>query len=174
MKRIFNLGGVSVSLDPQMLGRQYLERADVVVLKAIETQLGKRPIYFSRTVGPYADLFGLSDYLEGQGFARKLHREPLVASDSLVALGPGLGAINVPRSSALAFDVYHRHSAGRYRPRGWVDRPSESILATYGIVYQALAQVLRPRKPDLATQALVVADSVFKNTSYGFTPPNER
>jgi hypothetical protein len=97
-----------------------------------------------------------------------------VASDSIVALGPGLGAINVPRSTALAFDVYHRHSAGRSRPRGWVDRPSESILATYGIVYQALAQVLRKNKPDLATQALVVADSVFKNTSYGFTPPTER
>src|SRR5438034_4298003 len=173
-KRLVNLGGVSVSLDPQMLGRQYLERADVIVLEAIKDQMGKRPIYFSRTVGPYADQFGLSDYLEGQGFARKLHREPLVASDSLVALGPGLGSIYVPRSSALAFDVYHRHSAGRYRPRGWVDRPSESILATYGIVYQALAQVLRKGKPDLATQALVVADSVFKNTTYGFNPPVER
>src|SRR5206468_275830 len=114
-KRLVNLGGVSVSLDPQMLGRQYLERADVIVLEAIKDQMGKRPIYFSRTVGPYADQFGLSDYLEGQGFARKLHREPLVASDSIVALGPGLGAINVPRSTALAFDVYHRHSAGRSR-----------------------------------------------------------
>src|SRR5881394_2500810 len=173
-KRLVNLGGVSVSLDPQMLGRQYLERADVIVLEAIKDQMGKRPIYFSRTVGPYADLFGLSDYLEGQGFARKLHREPLTPSDSIVPLGGGLGAINLPRSTALAFDVYHRHSAGRSRPRGWVDRPSESILATYGIVYQALAQVLRPRKPDLATQALVAADSVFKNTSYGFTPPTER
>jgi hypothetical protein len=173
-KRLVNLGGVSVSLDPQMLGRQYLERADVIVLEAIKDQMGKRPIYFSRTVGPYADLFGLSDYLEGQGFGRKLHAEPLVASDSLVALGPGLGAINVPRSTALAFDVYHRHSAGRHRSRGWVDRPSESILATYGIVYQALAQVLRKGKPDLATQALVVADSVFKNTTYGFNPPVER
>jgi len=173
-KRLVNLGGVSVSLDPQQLGRQYLERADVIVLEAIKDQMGKRPIYFSRTVGPYADLFGLSDYLEGQGFARKLHREPLVASDSLVSLGPGLGAINLPRTTALAFDVYHRQAAGRHRPRGWVDRPSESILATYGIVYQALAQVLRQRNPSLATQALVVADSVFKNTSYGFNPPVER
>src|SRR5437588_204897 len=173
-KRLVNLGGVSVSLDPQQLGRQYLERADVIVLEAIKDQMGKRPIYFSRTVGPYADLFGLSDYLEGQGFARKLHREPLTPSDSIVSLGAGLGAINLPRTTALAFDVYHRAAAGRLRPRGWVDRPSESILATYGIVYQALAQVLRQRKPELATRALVVADSVFKNTTYGFNPPSER
>jgi hypothetical protein len=34
--------------------------------------------------------------------------------------------------------------------------------------------VLRKGKPDLATQALVVADSVFKNTTYGFNPPVER
>jgi len=112
--------------------------------------------------------------LEGQGFARKLHREPLTPSDSIVPLGAGLGAINLPRTTALAFDVYHRAAAGRLRPRGWVDRPSESILATYGIVYQALAQVLRQRKPELATRALVVADSVFKNTTYGFNPPSER
>jgi len=36
--------------------------------------MGKRPIYYSRTVGPYADQFGLTGYLEGHGFARKLHR----------------------------------------------------------------------------------------------------
>src|SRR5438270_4250565 len=120
-KRLVNLGGVSVSLDPQHPGRQELARADVIVLEPIKGQMGQRAIHFSRTVGPYADLFGLSDYLEGQGFARKLHREPLVASDSIVALGPGLGAINLPRTTALAFDVSHRAAAGRLRPCGWVD-----------------------------------------------------
>src|SRR3989449_518442 len=71
-KRYVNFGGLTVTLDPQQLGRQYLERADVIVLEAIKDQLGKRPIYYSRTVGPYADQFGLTGYLEGQGFARKL------------------------------------------------------------------------------------------------------
>jgi hypothetical protein len=173
-KQVVNLGGVSVTLDPQVLGRQYLERADVVVLKAIENQLGKRPISFSRTVGSYADLFGLGDFLEGQGFARKLHQQPLAPADSFMSFGPGLGLVNVPRSEALAFGVYHHAAAARHRPRGWVDRPSEGILATYGIQYQALAQALKQRKPQLANEALLLADSIFKNTSYGFVPPGER
>jgi Protein of unknown function (DUF2723) len=172
-KSTVNLGGVPVTLDPQQLGRQYLERADVVVLKAIENQMGRRPIYFSRTVGVYADQFGLTGYLEGQGFARKLHREPLVPSDSIQVLS-ALGFVNVPRTEALAFDVYHWAAAARHRPRGWVDRPSEGILATYGIIYQALAQALKAKQPQLATRALVLADSVFKNTSYGFVAPAER
>src|SRR5439155_580898 len=79
-------GGVAVTLDPQQLGRQYLERADVIVLEAIKDQVGKRPIYYSRTVGPYADQFGLTGYLEGQGFARKLRQQQLAESDSLKLL----------------------------------------------------------------------------------------
>jgi hypothetical protein len=55
-----------------------------------------------------------------------------------------------------------------------VDRPSEGILATYGLLYQTLAGLLKSTQPDLATKALVYADSVFKNTSYGFIPPAER
>ena len=172
-KTAVNLAGVTVTLDPQQLGRQYLERADVIVLQAIKDQMGKRPIYFSRTVGLYADQFGLTDRLEGQGFVRKLHQTPLAESDSIKPL-PALGWVNLARTSALAFTVYHGHAAARHRPRGWVDRPSEGILATYGIVYQALAQALRATNPQLATKALVYADSVFKNTSYGFVPPAER
>src|SRR5439155_1647439 len=76
-KTSVNLGGVVVALDPQQLGRQHLERADVIVLQAIKDQTGKRPIYYSRTVGTYADQFGLTAYLEGQGFVRKLHDEAL-------------------------------------------------------------------------------------------------
>src|SRR5256886_4524662 len=97
--------------------------------------MGKRPLYFSRTVGPYADQFGLTGYLEGQGFVRKLHQDPIAESDSIKGI-QGLGYVNVPRTEALAFQVYHGDTAARHRPRGWVDKPSEGILATYGIVYQ--------------------------------------
>ncbi len=172
-KQTVNLSGVAVTIDPQQLGRAYLERADVVVLQAIKDQIGKRPIYFSRTVGLYADQFGLVGYLEGQGFARKLHAEPITPNDSIKPLA-SLGYVNVLRTQALAFDVYHGDTAARHRPRGWVDKPSEGILATYGITYQALAQALKEKNPELATKALVFADSVFKNTSYGFTAPPER
>jgi len=172
-KTYVNLGGVSVTLDPQQLGRQYLERADVIVLQAIKDQIGKRPIYYSRTVGPYADQFGLTGYLEGHGFARKLHQQSLAQSDSIKLMSV-FGFVNLPRTEALAFGVYHTGSAARHRPRGWVDRPSEGILATYGLLYQSLSQALRPTKPEVANRALMLADSVFKNTSYGLIPPADR
>jgi transmembrane protein TMEM260 (protein O-mannosyltransferase) len=172
-KEVVNLGGVTVTLDPQQLGRQYLERADVIVLQAIRDQVGKRPVYFSRTVGSYADQFGLTGYLEGQGFVRKLHQQPIMPSDTMKAL-PALGWVNVPRTTALAFDVYHSAAAARNRPRGWVDRPSEGILATYGIVYQGLAQALQTSNVQLAARASELADAIFKNTSYGVLPAAQR
>ncbi len=172
-KQYVNLGGVGMTLDPQQLGRQYLERADVIVLQAIKDQIGKRPIYYSRTVGPYADQFGLTGYLEGHGFARKLRQQPLAQSDSIKLMSV-FGFVNLPRTEALAFGVYHAVSAARHRPRGWVDRPSEGILATYGLLYQSLSQALRPTKPEVANRALMLADSVFKNTSYGYIPQADR
>src|SRR5438128_756948 len=172
-KTYANLGGVTVTLDPQQLGRQYLERADVIVLQAVKDQLGRRSIYYSRTVGPYADQFGLTGSLEGQGFARKLHPQPLAEADSIKLL-PVFGFVNLRRTEALAFGVYHADAAARHRPRGWVDRPSEGVLATYRPLDQSLSQALRTTKPEVANRALLLADSVFKNTSYGYIPPADR
>src|SRR5205809_639193 len=168
-----NLGQIATTLDPEALGRQYVERADVVVLQAIKDNWGKRPFYFSRTVGLYADHFGLTPYLEGQGFARKLWAARIPASDSIKPI-QSLGYVNTPRTTKLLFEVYHADAAARSRPRGRVDRPAEGIPALYGLIYPAMAPVLRDKHPDLATKALVLADSIFKNTSYGFTPPPER
>jgi hypothetical protein len=159
------LGPIITTLDPGLIGREYLERADIVVLQAIKDNQGKRPIYFSRTVGLYADQFGLTAYVEGQGFARKLHYEPIVPSDTIQAIGQ-LGYANVPRTTTLMLDVYHTRTASRPRPRGWVDRPSEGIIALYGLMYQALATTLKEKDPKRAAQASAIADSIFKNTSY--------
>jgi hypothetical protein len=160
------LGPITTTLDPGLIGRQYLERADVVVLQAIKSNEGKRPVYFSRTVGLYADQLGLTAYVEGQGFARKLHYQPIVPSDSIVAIGQ-LGYANVPRSTALMFGVYHGSAAARRRPRGWIDRPSEGIPALYGLMYQALAEAVKEKNPKVSAEARALADSIFKNTSYG-------
>src|SRR5262249_57955219 len=131
-RQILNLGGVQVTLDPEQIhpiasGQGYLEKADIVVLEAIRDQIGKRPVYFSRTVGTYADEFGLTPYLEGHGFARALRQTPLAQNDSIQGM-QGFGFVNVARSRALGFDVYHYGAAARARPRGWVDRPSDGIL----------------------------------------------
>ncbi|HTR20877.1 MAG TPA: DUF2723 domain-containing protein [Gemmatimonadales bacterium] len=169
-KQTVNLGGVVVTLDPQYIhplqgGQGYLERADVAVLTAIKDQLGRRPIYFSRTVGTYADEFGLTGNLEGQGFARKLQAQPIMASDSIQPVG-GFGFVNLARTKALAFDVYHPGTAARPRPRGWVDRPSEGILGLYGLTYGALAQGLEAKDRASALRAMMIADSTNKNTSF--------
>jgi hypothetical protein len=167
-KQVLAFGNVQVTLDPDQVhplgnGQGYLERADVVVLGAMRDQLGKRPIYFSRTVGTYADEFGLTPWLEGNGFARALRLTQLAQSDSIVPM-PGFGFVNIVRSKALGFDVYHYAAAARPRPRGWVDRPSEGILVTYGLIYEVLAQALQRSDPPAATRAIAIADSITKNS----------
>jgi hypothetical protein len=157
------LGPITVTLDPEVMGRQYIERADVAVLQIIKDHLGKRPIYFSRTVGDYGERFSFGQYLEGHGFARALRAQPVTPSDSVESVSL-LGMVNVRRTAELLFDVYHPAAAARPRPRGWVDRPSEGILTTYGLLYQALTTPLQKRDPALAARAQAIADSVFANT----------
>src|SRR2546426_5324085 len=164
---------VRVTIDPQMLGRGYLERADVIVLQVIRDQLGKRPIYFSRTVGLYADQFGFTSHLEGQGFARVLRQNALVPSDSIKGV-QSLGYVNVPRTTRLLFDVYHADAAARPRPRGWVDKPSEGILSLYGLTYYTMAQELQASQSALAARAQQIAQSIFRNTETMLQPLPER
>jgi hypothetical protein len=172
-KRVARLGPLDVTLDPQMLGRPYLERADVVVLQVIKDQIGKRPIYFSRTVGLYGDQFGLTGHLEGQGFTRLLREQELVPSDSIKAI-QSLGYVNVPRTTALMFEVYHADAAARPRPRGWVDKPSEGILSLYGLTYYTMAQELQASQSALAARAQQIAQSIFRNTETTLQPLPER
>jgi hypothetical protein len=172
-RRVARLGGVDVTLDPEMLGRPYLERADIAVLQVIRDQLGKRPIYFSRTVGLYGDQFGLTSRLEGHGFARALRQQEIAPSDSIKAI-QSLGYVNIPRTTRLLFDVYHAEAAARERPRGWVDRPSEGILTLYGLAYYQIAQEIQATQPALGARAQQIAQRVFKNTETTFQPLPEQ
>jgi len=164
---------IRVTLDPQMLGRPYVERADVIVLQVIKDQLGKRPIYFSRTVGLYADQFGLTGHLEGQGFARALRPKALAPSDSIKAV-QSLGYVNVPRTTRLLFDVYHADEAARPRPLGWLDKPSEGILQLYGLTYYTMAQELQATQSPLSARAQQIAQAIFRNTETTLQPLPER
>jgi len=167
------LGTIDVTIDPDMLGRGYVERADLAVLQTIKDQIGKRPIYFSRTVGLYADQFGLTAHLEGQGFARALREKEVQPSDSIKAM-PSLGYVNIPRTTRLLFEVYHADAAARPRPRGWVDKPSEGILTLYGLAYYQIAQQLQRSQPTLAARAQQIAAVVFRNTEQSFQPLPEQ
>lgn len=161
-----NIAGFDIVLDPSRLGHPWLERADVVVLRAIMDQFGKRPIVFARTVAGYPDRFGLTNNLVGQGMVRVLEPSPVVVNDT-IQQSAELGLVNVPRTRELLEKVYHAHTAARYRPMGWIDVPSENIPATYAFLYQSLGLMLVKSQPQEAMKLLTLADSMVKNTSYG-------
>jgi hypothetical protein len=51
-----------------------------------------------------------------------------------------------------------------------VDRPSEGILYTYGVMDQSLANTVLKKDPALSARLSAMADSVFRNTSLGGSP----
>ncbi len=150
-----------------------LRRADIAVLRLIRDNHGKRPVYFARTTGGYPDRLQLTPYLLGYGLARKLTPEEIQPSDS-TQFSRVLGWVNVPRTTELLFDVYHHAAAERQRPRGWVDRPSESILSLYGLMYAEFARVLSagldtaspdPERLKLVSEGSEIAQRILENTS---------
>ncbi|HVO35314.1 MAG TPA: DUF2723 domain-containing protein [Gemmatimonadales bacterium] len=165
-RRAVNVGGMIVDLDPQLLGRPYLERADVMVLRAIQDQFGTRPICFARTTATYPDKFGLTYHLSGQGMVRLLVPDSLVPRDDSMEVMQEFGFVDVPRTKDLLFRVYHAHTAARHRPLGWIDVPSENIPATYAYMYQVLGLALAKSDPTDAMKAIALADSMVNNTSF--------
>jgi hypothetical protein len=172
-KRVVRLGPIDVTLDPEAMGRPYLERADVVVLQVIKDQLGRRPITFSRTAGFYPDQFGLTSRLESHGFTRLLRTRELVPSDTIKPV-QSFGYVNVPRTTRLLQEVYHADGAARHRPRGWVDPPSEGILSLYGLTYYTMAQVLQGTNSATAARMQEIAQGVFRNTDTPIRPLPEQ
>jgi len=167
-----DVGPIRVSLDPQVLRRPYLERAELAVLQMIKDQVGKRPIYFSSSTGNIADQLGLTPYLVSEGLVRRLMPAPVVANDS-IRFVEGRGFLNVPRTRKLVFEVYRGGTAAaRKRPRGWVDAPSQSSLLGYVFVYDTIAAALRDREPALAVRAREMRDAILANTTYAIPRPN--
>ena len=164
------LGPIQVTLDPRALGRPYLGRADLAVLQIIKDQLGKRPIYFSTSTANIPDQMGLSAYLVNEGLVRRLMPKVVTPNDSIRLL-EGRGFVNVPRLKQLSFDVYRGGEASaRRRPRGWVDRPSQSSLFGYVLVYDTIAAALRDHDPALSQRATALRDSIIANTTYSLAP----
>ena len=180
LQPIYQLGSGQSFQNGELIANlpEVLERADVIALQLIQDNLGKRPIYISRTTGNYGDRMGLGPYLVGQGMVRKLMPEPVEPTDDLIQVST-LGWIELQRTKDLLFDVYHTESAARERPFGWPDRPSESILTLYAILYATFAQLLAAQATDstgvtadsataaLADRASTLAQQMFENTSYG-------
>jgi Protein O-mannosyl-transferase TMEM260-like len=148
-------------------GTDLLDRKDLAVMLLIRDNLGKRPIYFSWSVGTYPDqTFGLTPYLVTQGFVRKLYPEKVVPKPPIV-LSAGMGYMDLDRTKALLWDAYAYDKAGRARPHGWVDNPSQSIIELYGVVYAGVAATLR-QQGDTAGAAR--ADSVARAVAGSLAP----
>ena len=169
-----NLGPIKVSLDPRTLPQPgYLTRIDLAVFQMIKEDLGRRPIYFSTTTADYGDKLGLGPYLVTEGMVRHLMTAPVVANDSITMSQVQGRFINLPLTVTLAFDVYHGASAGRTRPRGWVDGASQNILVPYIITYDTVAEALAKSDPKRAREAYDLAVAILKNTRFQFqlVPP---
>ncbi len=171
----FQVGKVRAHLEPGVL-----ERSDLATLQLMKDNLGKRPIYFSRTTGNYADHMGLTPYLLGEGLARQLLTDSILQNPSNTFV-PGLGWFDMPRTRTLLMEVYHSEAAARARPQGWVDAPSEGILSLYWVMYAAYAEIVKAQladtskhavKPDsmalaARTRAEDIAKRILVNTSFG-------
>ena len=161
-------GGVTFDSLKIAFGQDVMMLQDLATIFLIRDNMGKRPIFFSWSDGGYPDqTLGLSAYLVSQGLVRKLMPKPVTATDSIV-LSPSLGYIDVPRTEKLLWDVYRWPAAARDRPRGWVDRPSGSILQLYAVVYGGAAKAFENAgRKDLAVRADSVARGVTKNLNPG-------
>jgi hypothetical protein len=162
--RVPEKGGLTIDSLQIAFGQDYLLLQDLATIFLIKDNLGKRPIFFSWSDGGYPDqTLGLSAHLVTQGMVRKLFPKTVAPNDSIV-LSPGLGYVDVPRTTRLMWDVYHWKAAARERPRGWVDIPSASILSLYSIVYQGAAEALRKQGDNaMAARADSVAKAVQEN-----------
>lgn len=145
-------------------GDDYLEKSDVATALLIRDNLGKRPIYFSWSDGPYPDeKLGLSGYLVTQGLVRRLSPTPVVPNDSVV-LSRGFGYLDYPMSSALLWNEYRYDAAARQRPRGWVDPPSSPMLRLYRLLYTIMSETYMTRgDTTLAVRADSVAQAIERN-----------
>ncbi len=161
-------GGVAFDSLQLRFGQDVLLRQDLATIFLIRDNLGQRPIFFSWSDGGYPDqTLGLSPYLVSQGFVRKLMPEPVTPSESVV-LSPGLGFVDVPRTTKLLWDVYHWKTATRNRSAGWVDPPSGSILQLYSVVYGGASGTLaKAGDSTLAARADSVAREVSEELRKG-------
>jgi hypothetical protein len=162
-----------------------LQRADIVTLQLIQDNLGKRPIYLSRTTGGYGQQMGLTPYLLGQGLVSRIMPQPIEHNDSVIRVST-LGWVDMKRTATLLLDYYHAESVARHRPLGWIDRPSETILTLYALVYATFGQVLASWTPDSgdapvdstmmvsdASRANDLAERMFQNTSFARQQPSQ-
>ncbi len=104
-------------------------KADYMVLRMIQDSYKERPIYFSRTSGPYGKELGLDAHLMTQGLAQKLlYHVPKAAGRDTLLLEEGW--FDLRRTIAL-WDSVYQAPASLLRKNKWIDFPSQGIPYLY-------------------------------------------
>ena len=155
---VFEHGDIRATINPRILAR-----ADLLVLQMIKDSYPERPIYFSRTSGPYGAELGLWPYLMTQGLARKLlPNVPTPTGDTLLIQGEGW--MDVARTNQLWSNVFDAPES-IVRRGDWVDRASVGIPYLYVVTGGLLAEALyRSNRPADAERVMNEAEAVARAT----------
>jgi hypothetical protein len=145
---LFSVGNIKAVIQPRVF-----TKADYAVLLMIRDN-PNRPVYFARTSGGYGHELGFGPYLVMQGLARKLLPEvPTQSAD--IALIPGEGWVDVPRSRVLWDSVFVGHQA-LITKGGWPDRASVGIPALYVNTGLILSEALENAGNRTGAQAVML------------------
>ena len=114
-----------------------LEVKDILTLRVIQENVGKRPIYFSATAGsdPWVRL---GDSLVQEGLAYRLYSDERPDGSRVVDSGGGI-PIDLARTDSLAWDVFRY--AGLFEADSLdLDPTNRRIATNMGTMFIALAQ----------------------------------
>jgi hypothetical protein len=154
---LFEVGKIKAVIQPRVF-----TKADYAVLLMIRDN-PDRPVYFARTSGGYGHELGFGPYLVMHGLARKLLPDVPTQSPD-IALIPGEGWVDVPRSRVLWDSVFAGHNA-LITKGGWPDRASVGIPALYVNSGLILAEALENAGDRAAAQAVMArTESVARAT----------
>ncbi|MCU0636260.1 MAG: DUF2723 domain-containing protein [Gemmatimonadaceae bacterium] len=126
---------VHAGIDVQVPAGVYT-RDQLMALRIIQSVVPQRPVYFS--VGPYAQILGLGDYVVIEGLAQRLTTQPARSLPGVVATRGGW--MDVTKSQQLW--ATYQAPASLVRQGQWVDVPSASIIGAYVATGQWLADSL--------------------------------
>ncbi len=140
---------------------RYATRSDLVTALLIHDNLGKRPIYFAASAAMYPDqTLGLSGHLLTQGMVRKVIADSIKLGGEIID-SEYFGPLDMERTKALMFGVYHIDAATRQRAGGWYDPPSADMLETYLRLYGGFASVLAEHGDSArANESMKIAEKV--------------
>jgi hypothetical protein len=144
------------SIQPQLLQREYLFRAgnlsqvypagtpfytkDVMVLRLIQENIGKRPIYFAITAGA-GNRMGLDRFVTQEALNFRLHDDVVRPGPTIVPTVFG-GQMDTERTRTLLWEVY-RYARLFEVDRLRLDPTDDNIAGNLAFVYMALADAYR-------------------------------